>query len=46
MTDVTPRKVIRKITPAIVWIAICVILGLILLFSSFFVVDQKEEPWS
>jgi len=43
MTDVTPRKVIRKITPAIVWIAICVILGLILLFSSFFVVDQKEE---
>jgi membrane protease subunit HflK len=43
MTDVTPRKVFRKITPAIVWIAIGVILGLILLFSSFFIVDQKEE---
>jgi modulator of FtsH protease HflK len=43
MTDVTPRKVFRKLTPAIVWIAIGVILGLILLFSSFFVVDQKEE---
>ncbi len=43
MTDVTPRKAIRKITPAIIWIAIGVILALILLFSSFFVVDQKEE---
>jgi len=43
MTDVTPRNAIRKLTPAIVWIAIGVILGLILLFSSFFMVDQKEE---
>ena len=43
MTDVTPRKVFGKLTPAITWIAIGVILGLILLFSSFFVVDQKEE---
>jgi modulator of FtsH protease HflK len=43
MTDVTPRKVFRTITPAILLIAIGVILALILLFSSFFVVDQKEE---
>ncbi len=43
MTDVTPRKPLRKLTPALVWIAIAVVLGLILLFSSFFVVDQKEE---
>lgn len=43
MTDVTPRKAFRNITPALVWIAIAVILGLILLFSSFFMVDQKEE---
>jgi membrane protease subunit HflK len=43
MTDVTPRNAIRKLTPAIVWIAVCVILGLIFLFSSFFMVDQKEE---
>ena len=43
MTDVTPRKVFRKLTPAILLIAIGVILALILLFSSFFVVDQKEE---
>ncbi len=43
MTDVTPRKVFRNLTPAIVWIVIGAILALILLFSSFFVVDQKEE---
>ena len=43
MTDVTPRKALRSITPAILLIAIGVILGLILLFSSFFMVDQKEE---
>ncbi|MGA2641511.1 MAG: FtsH protease activity modulator HflK [Spirochaetia bacterium] len=43
MTDVTPRKAFRTITPALVWIAIGVILALILLFSSFFMVDQKEE---
>jgi len=43
MTDVTPRKPFRKLTPALVWIAIAVVLGLILLFSSFFMVDQKEE---
>jgi len=43
MTDVTPRKPLRKLTPALVWIAIAVVLGLILLFSSFFMVDQKEE---
>jgi modulator of FtsH protease HflK len=43
MTDVTPRKSFSKLTPALVWIAIAVVLGLILLFSSFFVVDQKEE---
>lgn len=43
MTDVTPRKPLRKLTPALVWIAIAVVLGLILVFSSFFVVDQKEE---
>jgi membrane protease subunit HflK len=43
MTDVTPRKAFRKLTPAILLIAIGVILALILLFSSFFIVDQKEE---
>ncbi len=43
MTDVTPSKVLRKITPAIVLIVIGAIIALILLFSSFFVVDQKEE---
>ncbi len=43
MTDVTPRKTFRNITPAILLIGIGVILALILLFSSFFVVDQKEE---
>ncbi len=42
MSDVTPRRGLR-LTPALVWIAIGVVLGLILLFSSFFVVDQKEE---
>ncbi len=43
MTDVTPRRALRTITPAILLIAIAVIIGLILLFSSFFMVDQKEE---
>ena len=43
MTDVTPRKTLRNLTPAVIWIAVAVILGLILLFSSFFMVDQKEE---
>lgn len=43
MTDVTPRSALRKITPAIVLIVIGAIIALILLFSSFFVVDQKEE---
>jgi membrane protease subunit HflK len=43
MTDVTPRKVLGKVTPAIVLIVIGAIVALILLFSSFFVVDQKEE---
>lgn len=43
MTDVTPSKVLQKITPAIVLIVIGAIVALILLFSSFFVVDQKEE---
>jgi len=42
MTDVTPRKGFR-VTPALLWIAVGVVLGLILLFSSFFVVDQREE---
>ncbi|HEY9593048.1 MAG TPA: FtsH protease activity modulator HflK [Spirochaetia bacterium] len=43
MIDVTPRKAVRKITPAVLLIAVGVVVGLILLFSSFFVVDQKEE---
>jgi membrane protease subunit HflK len=43
MTDVTPQQALRKLTPAVVWIAIGVVLALILLFSSFFMVDQKEE---
>ncbi|HTP59414.1 MAG TPA: FtsH protease activity modulator HflK [Spirochaetia bacterium] len=42
MTDVTPRRQL-KLTPALLLIGIGVILCLILLFSSFFVVDQKEE---
>ena len=42
MTDVTPRKGINM-TPALLLIAVGAILVLILLFSSFFVVDQKEE---
>ncbi|HVO40604.1 MAG TPA: FtsH protease activity modulator HflK [Spirochaetia bacterium] len=42
MTDVTPRKGPR-LTPALLLIAIGVVIALILLFSSFFVVDQKEE---
>jgi len=43
MTDVTPRKVLRSLTPAILLIAIAIVLGLILLFSSFFIVDQTER---
>jgi len=43
MTDVTPRKALRNLTPPVIWTAVGVILGLILLFSSFFMVDQKEE---
>jgi membrane protease subunit HflK len=43
MTDVTPRKVMRRITPAILLGVVGGVLVLILLFSSFFVVDQKEE---
>ena len=43
MTDVTPRKGIRAITPAILLIVIGVVVFLIFLFSSFFMVDQKEE---
>jgi membrane protease subunit HflK len=43
MTDVTPRSTLRKLTPAMVLIAVAVVVGLILLFSSFFMVDQKEE---
>src|SRR5690242_20267992 len=43
MTDVTPRSNLRKLTPAVVLIAVAVVVGLILLFSSFFMVDQKEE---
>src|SRR5512136_2352489 len=43
MTDVTPRRVLRKVTPALVLIGIAAVVFLILLFSSFFVVDQREE---
>ena len=43
MTDVTPRKLFRNLTPALVLIGIAAVVVLILLFSSFFVVDQKEE---
>jgi len=43
MTNVTPGRGIRRLTPALLLIAIGVVLALILLFSSFFVVDQKEE---
>jgi membrane protease subunit HflK len=43
MADVTPRRVLRKLTPALLLIIVGVVLGLILIFSSFFMVDQKEE---
>jgi membrane protease subunit HflK len=43
MTDVTPRKQLRRLTPAIVLIVIGAIVFLILFFSSFFIVDQTEE---
>jgi len=42
MTDVTPRRGPR-LTPALLLIAVGVVIALILLFSSFFVVDQREE---
>jgi modulator of FtsH protease HflK len=42
MTDVSPRRALR-LTPALILIAVAVVVGLILLFSSFFMVDQKEE---
>jgi membrane protease subunit HflK len=42
MIDVTPQKGV-KLTPALLLIAVGAILALIFLFSSFFVVDQKEE---
>ena len=43
MSDVPRRSWTRGVTPAVVLIAIGVILVLILIFSSFFMVDQKEE---
>ena len=43
MSDTAGRRTIRKLTPAILIIAVAVVVGLILVFSSFFVVDQKEE---
>ncbi len=43
MGEVTPRRVLYKMTPAHLFGAVGVVLGLILLFSSFFIVDQKEE---
>ena len=43
MSDGGARRTVRKLTPAILIIAVAVIVGLILVFSSFFVVDQKEE---
>ncbi len=43
MADVTPRRVLRKLTPAILLIIVGVVVGLIFIFSSFFMVDQKEE---
>ena len=43
MIDVTPRRGARGFTPTLLLVAIGVVLALILLFSSFFVVDQKEE---
>jgi membrane protease subunit HflK len=43
MADASSRKTLRKVTPALLLIGVGVILALILLFSSFFVVDQKEE---
>ena len=40
--DVTPGRVPRRITPKAILIVVIVILVLITVFSSFFVVDQKE----
>ncbi len=42
MVDVTPRKGPR-LTPALLLVGVAAVVFLILLFSSFFVVDQKEE---
>jgi membrane protease subunit HflK len=43
MGDVVSGKSLPRLTPTILLIAIGAILVLILLFSSFFIVDQKEE---
>ncbi len=43
MVNVTPRAWMQKLKPSMIVIGIAVILALILLFSSFFVVDQTEE---
>jgi membrane protease subunit HflK len=40
--DVTPGRVPRRITPKAILIVVIVILVLITVFSSFFVVDQRE----
>ncbi|MBN1836596.1 MAG: FtsH protease activity modulator HflK [Spirochaetales bacterium] len=40
--DVTPGRVPRRITPKAILIVVIVILALITVFSSFFVVDQRE----
>jgi membrane protease subunit HflK len=40
--DVTPGRMPRRITPKAILIVVIVILALITVFSSFFVVDQKE----
>jgi membrane protease subunit HflK len=41
--DVTPGRVPRKVTPRAVIIVVVVIVALIMIFSGFFVVDQKEQ---
>jgi membrane protease subunit HflK len=43
MSDVTPRRVLRRVTPAMVLVVIGVVILLIIIFSSFFIVDQTEE---
>jgi membrane protease subunit HflK len=43
MRDVTPRAWLKSLTPRMIVIGIVVVLALIVVLSSFFIVDQTEE---